>query len=150
LILLIPSSYVNGGWAMSSLLFFVAGVLSSVCVLFLIETGLKLGVYSYSEIVERSLGRKARIASDIMIACTQYSFTISHFTFETDSMKSSFDAIYGVNSSKAIWALLMLAFAIPLAWVRDIGKLSFTFMIGIFIILFTFFVVCGYCISILN
>ena len=150
LILFIPSSYVNGGWAVSSVLFLGAGIISTVCVLFLIQVGLKLGIYSYSGIVERSLGKKARLLSEIMIALTQYSFTISHFTFETDSMKSSIDAIYGINSSKLTWSIIMLAIAIPLAWVRDIGKLSFTFMIGIFIIMFTVIVVSGYCISIIS
>ena len=35
----------------------------------------------------------------------------------------------------------------PIAWVRDIAKFSFTFMIGNFMILFTTLVVASYCFS---
>lgn len=70
LILFIPSTYVNGGWAASSILFIFAAWISTLCVIRLIETGLKIGIYSYSDIVERALGRKAKLLSDIMIAAT--------------------------------------------------------------------------------
>ena len=42
LILFIPSTFVNGGWVASSLLFLFAAWISTVCVLKLIESGIKL------------------------------------------------------------------------------------------------------------
>ena len=87
--------------------------------------------------------------SDIMIAATQFSFTISHVTFEVDSLKSSVDAVFRINSSKAVFACAILCILVPIAWVRDIGKFSFTFMLGNFLILFTVLVVTFYCVGIL-
>lgn len=99
--------------------------------------------------MERSLGPKAKLVADVMIAATQYSFTISHFTFETESLKSSVDGIFGLNTSKTTYAVLLLCIIIPIAWVRDIGRLSWSFMLGNFVILSTVIVVSCYCISML-
>jgi len=147
LILFIPSTYVNGGWAASSILFIFAAWISTICVIRLIESGLKIGIYSYSGIVERALGHKAKLVTDIMIAATQYSFTISAMSFETESLKSSVDGIFGLDTSKTYYAISLLCIIIPIAWVRDIGRLSWTFMIGNFVILGTVIVVSYYCIS---
>lgn len=150
LILFIPSTYVNGGWGMSTLLFIFAAWISTVCVIQLVEAGVRTGIYSYGGIVEKTLGKRAKLLADIMIAMTQYSFTISHFTFETESLKSSVDGIFGLDTSKAYYAVLVLMICIPIAWIRDIGKLSWTFMLGSFIILATVIVTCIYCISFLE
>lgn len=135
---------------MSSFLMFCAGIITTVCVLKLVACGLKLRVFSYSEIVLRILGRRAKLISDVMIAATQFSFTISHVTFEVDSLKSTVDAIWGINTSKSLYAIAILCMLIPIAWVRDIGKFSFTFMLGNFLIMFTVMVVSVYCIGILS
>lgn len=144
-ILFVPSAFVNGGWAMSSFLMVGSAAVTTICVLKMVECGMKLGIYSYGGIVETTLGKKAKMLADIMIACTQYSFTISHFTFETESMKSSVDTIYGVDSPKLWYAIIVLSMCIPLAWIRDLGKLSWTFMIGTFVICVTVIVVVCYC-----
>ena len=78
---------------MSSLLILLNGFLTTVCVLKLVGSGLKLGIYSYSLLVEKAFGKKSRIVLDVMIAATQFSFSISHFTFEVESLKSTFDSI---------------------------------------------------------
>ena len=70
LILFIPSTFVNGGWAMSSALFIFAAWISTVCVIKLIESGLKIGIFSYSGSVDRALGPRAKVITDIMIAAT--------------------------------------------------------------------------------
>jgi amino acid permease len=147
LILFIPSTYVNGGWGMSSFLFLFAAIISTICVVKLIEAGMKLGIYSYGGIVQHTLGTKAKFIADVMIAATQYSFTISHFTFETQSLKSSVDGIFGFNSPTFYYAAFILMICIPLAWIRDIGKLSWTFFVGNFVILATVIVVLCYCTS---
>ena len=135
---------------MSSFLMTVSGVVTTICVIKLINAGLKLEIFSYSDIVEETLGRKARIFTDIMIAASQFSFTISHVTFEVESLKSTIDTVFGLDTSKAMYAVIVLCILIPLAWVRDLGRFSFSFMIGNSVILFTVIVVSGYCISILN
>ena len=51
-ILFVPSAFVHGGWGMSSLLFVLSGVLSAMCVNKLCDAGNRLGIYSYSGVVE--------------------------------------------------------------------------------------------------
>ena len=80
-----------------------------------------------------------------MIAATQFSFSISHFTFEVESLKSTIDGIYGIDSSKGVFAACIVCILIPVSWVRDIGKFSSAFMIGNFMILLTIIVVVIYC-----
>jgi amino acid permease len=70
LILLLPMAFKNGGWGMSSFLMFASGVVSYVCATKLVQSGLKLGIYSYSVVVERTFGARGRLAIDIMIAAT--------------------------------------------------------------------------------
>ena len=70
LILFLPSAFKNGGWAMSTFLMFGSGMLSYVCAAMLVEAGLKMGIHSYSLVVERTFGSKGRLAIDIMIAAT--------------------------------------------------------------------------------
>ena len=55
---------------MSSLLLFLSGAISYVCADMLVKAGLKLGIYSYSVVVERTFGARGRLAIDIMIAAT--------------------------------------------------------------------------------
>ena len=126
---------------MSSLLILVNGFLTTVCVLKLVGSGLKLGIYSYSLLVEKAFGKTSRIILDVMIAATQFSFSISHFTFEVESLKSTVDSIFEVNSSRASFAIAICCIIIPISWVRDIGKFSFAFMVGNFIILLTICIV---------
>lgn len=145
LILFIPSAFKNGGWAMSSVLILANGLLTTVCVLKLVQAGLKLGIYSYSLLVEETFGKEARTVVDVMIAATQYSFSISHFTFEVESLKSTTDSMFMTNTPRKFFAFIIVCILIPISWARDIGKFSFAFMVGNFIILITIGVV-FYCI----
>ena len=77
-VLVMPKAYMNGGWAASSAFQIASAVLTTICAFKLLEAGLKLELYSYSLVVEKVLGKKGRIALDIMIAITQISFAISH------------------------------------------------------------------------
>ena len=127
----------------------LSGIVTTICVIKLIAAGLKLNSYSYSDLVEQTLGKKAKFLSDIMIAATQFSFTISHITFEVESLKSTIDSVFSLDTSKAVYACIIVCILIPIACVRDIGKFSFTFLIGNCVIIFTVLVVICYCISLL-
>jgi amino acid permease len=61
------------------------------------------------------------------------------------SLKSTFDGLYGIDSSPWIYTIGIICLLTPLAWVRDIAKFSFTFMIGNFMVLLTTIVVSSYC-----
>ena len=90
-ILVMPKGFVTGGWAASSILEVASAVVTTICAVKLVSVGLKEGVYSYSLIIEKAFGSKGRLILDIMIASTQFGFTISHMSFIVQSMKSTID-----------------------------------------------------------
>lgn len=150
LILFIPHSFVNGGWAMTSFAFLFSVTISAICVLKLVDSALQTKIYSYSGLVEHVLGRKAKLLSEFMIALSQYSFSVTQFLFMVESLKTSLYALFGLEVSKLKLSISVLSVVIPLATVRDIGKLSPMFMIGTFVLLGTVIVVSAYCIGMLS
>ena len=90
-ILMMPKAFLNGGWAASAAMQIGSAVITTVCAIKLVQAGLKYKLYSYSLIVEKALGTKGRVALDIMISATQFSFTISHITFIVESCKTTVD-----------------------------------------------------------
>lgn len=119
--------------------------LTTLCVQKLIQCGLHLDTYSYSKVVELVLGRVGRIIIDIIIAVTQYSFTISHIAFICQSLRTTLNQAFLLDTGMWIYAVPLISILTPFAWVRDIAKFSFTFMAGNFMILLTVIVVSVQC-----
>lgn len=69
-ILLLPKAFANGGWLASSVFLIVSGIVTTSCAIKLVEAGLKLEVYSYSLIVEKTFGKVGKVILEIMIALT--------------------------------------------------------------------------------
>lgn len=117
----------------------VCAVLTTICVMKLIKCGLHYNIFSYSQVVERAFGAKAKSFIDLMIAATQFSFLISQVVFMLGTLSTTFQV------SSLVIAILLLVVLTLIAWVRDIGKFSFTFLIGNIIMLATIFVVVFFC-----
>ena len=143
-ILVMPKGFQTGGWAAASVFEAVAAVLTIICAVKLISVGLKEGVYSYSLIAEKAFGSKGRAFLDIMIASTQFSFTISYFSFIVQSMKSTIDTAWQINSNPLVYALGIIVVLSPLAWERNIAKFAFTFLIGVCLLALATIVVAVY------
>ena len=101
-------------------------------------------------VVEKVLGKKGRVALDIMIAITQISFAISHQVFIIESMKTSVDKLLGIDSNHWLYAAGLMVVLTPVAWVRNIAKFAFTYLIGILLIVWGVIVVTGYAIGTLT
>mmetsp|Transcript_28543 Transcript_28543/g.20626 ORF Transcript_28543/g.20626 Transcript_28543/m.20626 type:complete len:89 (+) Transcript_28543:677-943(+) len=69
-ILMLPKAFANGGWMASSIFLVVSGIVTTMCAIKLAESGLKLGIYSYSLIVEKTFGNVGKILLEIMIVLT--------------------------------------------------------------------------------
>lgn len=90
--------------------------------------------------MERAFGRRARDFIELLIAATQFSFLISQVVFMLGTLTTTF------NQDTTLWmAGFLLVVLTLIAWVRDIGKFSFTFLIGNLIMLATIFVVIVFC-----
>ena len=71
---------------------------------------------------------------------------MSHISFIIQSMKTTVDAQMGVDSPTWIYFAGVLSVLTPIAWVEDIKKFSFTFLVGNLLILTTIITVSCYCI----
>ena len=69
-VLLVPRAFVNGGYGISFIFIFTSGTLSMFGVYKLIDAGLSTKIYSYPLIVEKILGKNARITIEVFIALT--------------------------------------------------------------------------------
>lgn len=136
-VLLIPKAFSNGGWGVASIFLVSAGAISCVACLKLVDVGLKLNLYSYPLAVEKALGKNARLFIDVAISLTQFAFAISHVAFLLQASKGSIDALSGADSSVAIYAAIILVSYTLLSWIRNLGALSFTFLIGTVLIMVT-------------
>lgn len=76
-----------------------------------------------------------------MIAITQFSFSLSLVSFITQAWKSIAKEVFGYEADIWVFAGALMCILIPIAWVRDIGKFSFTFLLGNLLILSTVIIV---------
>lgn len=149
-IIMMPKAFIMGGWGVSALMLGISAILTTVCVVKLVHSGLHCELYSYSMLAERALGRKGKIALDIMIFLCQYAFTISHMSYIVTSCTSTAFALMGRQVDPIYFATATVLILTPMAWVRNIAKFSFTFMIGNVLILLVAVSVCGYAISLIS
>ena len=80
-VLFIPKAYANGGLLFSNFAMIFMGTLLAFTSVKLVYCGQKMGAFSYSEIVLKAFGPKGKMASDIMVFGTQYSFTFGSIAF---------------------------------------------------------------------
>lgn len=83
------------------------------------------------------LGTKGKACVDFMIAATQFSFALNFISFISTSVHQYLKVSHGTTIwiwyiTFTLWLVL-----IPIAWVRNISKFSFTFLIGNMCLMFT-------------
>ena len=93
----------------------------------------------------KAFGPTGKIIIDIMITLAQYSFSISHISFIIESLQSTVDSLFEIKSSCVPFLILVVCILWPIAWVNNIAKFAFTYMLGNLLILMTIIVVCVYC-----
>jgi amino acid permease len=67
IVLILPKSFVNGGYFASSMVLVVMSILSTYCALMLIQAGVKTKIMSYSLLCQEAMGKNGRVAIDIML-----------------------------------------------------------------------------------
>lgn len=145
LIILLPKSFSNGGYIFSPIAMLLSGFVTTICVQKLVQTGLKYDVFSYSLICQKVLGKQGKLISDIMICLSQFSFSLGQMVFVLKSMQTSVNQLFEVSTTQYLYCGILICCLTPIAWVRDIARFSFSFMIGNCLILLTLVVVTIYC-----
>lgn len=69
-VLILPKSFVNGGYLMSPAILIISAILTTICAIKLVQAGLKTNIMSYSLIGEKAMGKGGRKLVDTMIALT--------------------------------------------------------------------------------
>jgi solute carrier family 36 (proton-coupled amino acid transporter) len=137
MILVLPKAFSRGGYIFSPIAMIISGPIQMLCAIKLVHSGQKLGLKSYSLIALKALGPNGKTVLDTMIAMTQFSFSLSLCSFITSSIHSILRSKLGLDVDIWTVAFGMLAILIPISWVRNISKFSFTFLIGNVLILAT-------------
>ena len=79
-----------------------------------------------------------------MIAVTQFAFTINLFAFIITSLKTSFDFLFGWDTSMNLLAAGCVCLLTPVAWVRNFSKFSFSYIAGNCLIIFVIILVAAH------
>ena len=141
LVLVLPKSFTHGGYVFSPLCILASGLVQFIAAKKLVEVGAHVGLKSYSLITLKVLGNRAKVILDMMIAATQFSFTISFCAFMTETWVSLLDTLFGLKVGLWTPGLVLLVILTLLAWVRDISKFSSTMLLGNLCILATLMIV---------
>ena len=147
MILVLPRSFARGGYLLSPLAMVMSASLQCYSAVKLVGVANHFGIMSYSLIAYKVFGTKGKIALDIMVALTQFTFAISFMSFICQAWKESALGLWGGDYSYLSIALVMVAICVPISWVRDITKFSFTFLFGNLMILANLIVITVYMVN---
>ena len=89
----------------------------------------------------RALGKRGKVILDIMIAATQFSFSLSLASYITTAWQNVIKSVAGIEINIWVLGVALLFILVPIAWVRNISKFSFTFLVGNLLILTTVVIV---------
>ena len=119
-IILLPNAFKSGGYIFSPIMIAVSGALTTRCALKLVDCGIKTKIMNYPLLTRFALGRNGQNLSEVMIALTQYSFTITYITFIYSTIQSITLALWGFTIDPYLLCAIIALFMIPLALVRKI------------------------------
>ena len=123
---------------------------------------MKYECFSYSQIVKLAIGKSGRLILDVMIAITQFTFTISFMSMMASSLRDLIskaqwgnDVVidpknnYELGDTRYIWTygVALCCVLSVLAWVRNIAVFSFTFLIANILLLAATIIICSYSIK---
>ncbi len=70
MLLILPKSFQNGGYGVSSIALICSSIVTTFCVLKLIEAAEKTGIMNYSKLGRLAFGRGGKVAIEVMVALT--------------------------------------------------------------------------------
>lgn len=136
-VLFLPKAFHNGGWGFSTICLLFCAIASFYCFISLISTKDKVGVNGYGDLGNRLLGPKMKFSILFSIALSQIGFSAAYIVFTATNLKVFCENVLGVTSlGLGTYIFLQAIIFIPLAFTRNITKLSGTILIAdLFILL---------------
>ncbi|KAH8652417.1 vacuolar amino acid transporter 3 [Xylariales sp. PMI_506] len=136
-VLFLPRAYLNGGMIFSNLVLLFVAALSYYCFVLLVTTRLKVEG-SFGDIGGILYGKWMRTLILTSIVISQIGFVAAYIVFTSENLQAFVLAVSKCTTNIPITYLILLQMVIflPLALIRDIGKLGFTALIAdLFIII---------------
>ncbi|QLG70548.1 hypothetical protein HG535_0A04890 [Zygotorulaspora mrakii] len=138
-VLFLPKGFENGGWGFSVLCLLFCAIASFYCFVILISAKDKVGVSGYGDLGAKLYGSKVKFAILFSIAISQIGFAAAYIVFTSTNLKVFAEHVFGVKKDSlglAFYIALQTVIFIPLAFTRNISKLSGTTLIAdLFILL---------------
>lgn len=136
-VLFLPKAFHNGGWGFSTGCLLFCAIASFYCFISLISTKDKVGVNGYGDLGNRLLGPKMKFSILFSISLSQIGFSAAYIVFTATNLKVFCENVLGVTSlDLGAYIFLQAIIFIPLAFTRNITKLSGTILIAdLFILL---------------
>jgi len=143
-----PNAVKSSGPVLSIFIFCIVLAVSYWTLTLLIKAGRKLQLNDYNDLIVATIGNKFRVFSDInnILLCLgtimSYQYTISGFS--TDLAKDFFDYVPESDTSMFKFIQMfscMILFQIPLGLLKNISKLQYASIIGVFTLLYVIIVV---------
>jgi amino acid permease len=85
-ILLLPRSFVNGGFVLSPIMLVVSCTLECTCAVLVSNIALQYGIYDYAALVEHAFGLTARKIVRTLLMLVHFQFLIGQVTFSIQSI----------------------------------------------------------------
>ena len=80
-VLLLPRSFVNGGYLLSPIILVVACTFEATCAVSLCQIALHYGIYDYPKIAERAMGPKGRNLVRVLLIAAHFQFSVGQMNF---------------------------------------------------------------------
>ena len=127
-VLLLPKSFVNGGYLLSPLSLIVATFFEALCAVRLTNVAQKYKIYSYPLLMERAMGSKGLNMARIALALAHWQFTIGQVTFTLKSLQSTLAAWLGHTSPLWVFGFAIWLIYSPIVWVRRLEPFAKAFI----------------------
>lgn len=88
---------------------------------------------TYPELARRAFGPLS-VGVDIGVASMQFGVCLTYLIYVPQNLVESTRVLFGLDVDKTIFLVLMVAIEVPLAWIRDIRKLTSTNILATFLI----------------
>jgi amino acid permease len=110
----------NAGWLFGISCIVGSAVLTTICMLLLIEVRLRFRPGSFSDYAYESLGTPGLIIANLSLVVSQTSFVVVYVLFVIENTKALWLYFFGAELSIILLAVLAFLVYAPLTWVRKI------------------------------
>ena len=116
----LPIGFRYGGWLFSPLVLIFCCFTETFAAIRLIQAARVAEIYSYTDLVEFSLGKTYKYFFQIFVATLHFGYTLAMLGFFSMALKRIFKKCSGLDTNLWIWAGVTFAVFAPITWIRTL------------------------------